>query len=237
MLFDNLDNISAPINVIEPKYMEEIGQDFGYVLYRTEIKGPRNGWKMAIDAVHDRAQIWINGEKRATWERWDKEAIKQNTVTMPLGVGEVGKLDILVENMGRVNYGPKLRDRKGIHGVRFENQYHFGWQMYPLPMTDLDRLEYLDFDKDSAQGPAFFKGTLNVEGTPKDTFVRLDNFTKGFVVVNGHNLGRFFTPAGPQKTLYLPAPYLKEGENEIVVFESDATTKAEIEFVAEPDLG
>ncbi|MBO5050942.1 MAG: beta-galactosidase [Clostridia bacterium] len=237
LLFENLDKLSAPIKVVEPKYMEEIGQAFGYVLYRTTIPGPKNDWPMAAAVVHDRAQIWVNGEKQATWERWDKEGIDKQLVRMPLGVGENGHLDILVENMGRVNYGPKLRDRKGIHGVRFGGQHHFGWEMYPLPMTDLSRLAYRPAEGGAIEGPVFLRGSLVIEGQPKDTFLRLDGFTKGFVMVNGINIGRYFNPAGPQKTLYVPAPYLREGENEIVVFESDATAGTTVEFFAEPDLG
>ena len=237
MLFDNLDNISTPHKVVEPKYMEEIGQDFGYTLYRTEITGPKNDWDMAAAVVHDRAQIWVNGEKRATWERWDKEGISKQPVKMPLKVGETGKLDILVENMGRVNYGAKLRDRKGIHGVRFGGQHHFGWQMYPMTMDDLSGLAYKAQANERVEGPVFLRGSLTIEGAPKDTFLRLDGFTKGFVTVNGINIGRYFNPAGPQKTLYVPAPFLREGENEIVVFESDATAGTTVEFFAEPDLG
>jgi beta-galactosidase len=217
--------------------MEEVGQDFGYVLYRTEIHGPKNDWDMVAAAVHDRAQIWVNGEKRATWERWDKEGISKQPVKMPLKVGETGKLDILVENMGRVNYGAKLRDHKGIHGVRFGGQHHFGWQMYPMTMDDLSRLAYKAQANESIEGPVFLRGSLTIEGAPKDTFLRLDGFTKGFVTVNGINIGRYFNPAGPQKTLYVPAPFLREGENEIVVFESDLTTGTTVEFFAEPDLG
>ena len=56
-------------------------------------------------------------------------------------------------------------------------------------------------------------------------------------MVNGHNLGRYFNPAGPQKTLYLPAPFLKKGDNEIIVFESDLTDSHFVEFTSEPDLG
>jgi len=237
MLFDNLDKISSPVDVVEPKYMEDIGQDFGYVLYRTEIKGPKDELDLAMDVLHDRAQIWLNGTKRATWERWDKEGIINNPVKMSLGISDTLNVDILVENMGRVNYGPKLRDRKGIHGVRFGYQHHFGWQMFPLPMTDLSRLDYKKICDAAIEGPVFMRGTLTINNTPKDTFIRLDGFTKGFVVVNGHNIGRYFNPAGPQKTLYVPAPFLKEGNNEIIVFESDFTDSTGVEFFAEAELG
>lgn len=82
----------------------------------------------------------------------------------------------------------------------------------------------------------FLKGTLTVEGAPADTFVRLDGFTKGFVTVNGFNIGRYFNPAGPQKTLYVPAPLLKEGKNEIVVFESDGYEIPKVMFTDMPIL-
>ena len=146
------------------------------------------------------------------------------------------KLDILVENMGRVNYGRELRDQKGATGICFGNQFHFGWDLYALPMDDLTKLNFQPAGA-PLEGPAFLRGELNIEGVPCDTFLRLDGFTKGFVVVNGFNLGRYFNPAGPQKTLYLPAPLLHEGDNEIIVFESDGYETPVIQFLAEADLG
>ena len=237
MLFDNLENLSSPIEVIEPKYMEEIGQDFGYLLYRTEIKGPKDEMKLDIDVLHDRAQIWVDQEKRATWERWDKQAIRNHPIKIHPKSHESCQVDILVENMGRVNFGHKLRDRKGIHGVRFEYQHHFGWQMFPLTMTDLSPLAYKSCEDTAIEGPVFLKGILSIDTSPADTFIRLDGFTKGFVTVNGHNVGRYFNPAGPQKTLYIPAPFLKEGDNEIIVFESDLTQSPCVEFFDTTDIG
>ena len=250
-LFDHLDELSDSIEVTEPQYMEEYGQDFGYILYRTTVKGPRDGWRLGADAVHDRAQIFVNGEKRATWERWDEEGMKAirsvwggwdregrraEPVSIPLSAGESASLDILVENMGRVNVGPKMRDRKGMVGMRFATQRHFGWEVYTLPMDDLSRLTYAPLADAPIEGPVFLRGTLRIDGAPKDTFLRLDGFTKGFVTVNGKNIGRYYNPAGPQKTLYLPAPYLREGDNEIVVFESDATASTEIRFLDASDF-
>ena len=144
---------------------------------------------------------------------------------------------ILVENMGRVNYGHKLWDRKGMKGIRFHRQYHFGWETYNLDMRDLSGLVYEDAPSENITGPVFLKGSLMIESAPADTFLRLDGFTKGFVTVNGTNIGRYFNEAGPQKTLYVPAPFLKQGENEIVVFESDGCEKSVVEFFDKPDLG
>ncbi len=233
-LFENLCNLSAPIHVAAPKFMEDIGQDFGYTLYRTTVHGASDGWGLGIDKVHDRAQIFVDGEKKATIERWNKDSYNTR-LGLPLAKGESVKMDILCENMGRVNYGNKILDRKGIKGVRFGQQYHFDWDMYPLTMDDLSSLEFKKAENLTA--PAFYRGYLNIEGNPCDTFIRLDGFTKGFVKVNGINIGRFFNPAGPQKTLYVPAPFLKKGKNEIIVFESDRVTEPIVEFTDIHELG
>jgi beta-galactosidase len=127
-------------------------------------------------------------------------------------------LTILVENMGRANFGPKMMRKKGIPGRLLigNNIIHFGWQVYPLPMTNLDKVSY---GKAFDEPTGFYKGNFTVN-EPSDTFIYLDNFKKGFVTINGFNLGRYWE-IGPQKSLYVPASILKKGENEIVVFESD----------------
>ena len=91
----------------------------------------------------------------------------------------------------------------------------------------------LSFSSTAERGatPVFLRGNLVVEGAPCDTFLKLDGFTKGFVTVNGFNIGRYFNPAGPQKTLYVPAPLLREGDNAIIVFESDGYEEALVELV------
>ena len=232
-LFDNLKNLASPVYAPDAKFMEDIGQDFGYTLYRTTLTGPSDGWGLDIDSVHDRAQVFVNGEWRATLERWDK---KPSGVGVPLGKSESAQLDILCENMGRVNYGNKIRDKKGINGVRFGMQYHFGWEMFPLTMNDLSGLSYAPASA-SVDKPTFLRGSLHIDGEVCDTFIRLDGFTKGFVAVNGINIGRYFNPAGPQKTLYVPAPFLKAGDNEIVVFESDKADSLTVTFTDIPELG
>ncbi len=237
-LFDNLENLSSPVASPTPKYMEDLGQAFGYTLYRSTVNGPRDDWQLHIDTVHDRAQIFLDGAPRAVFERWNPAGQALADIRLPLSDGESVRLDILVENMGRVNYGHKLWDRKGIHGVRFHLQQHFGWEMYPLPMTDLSSLQFKELNMESAiTHPTFLRGILQIAASPKDTFLRLDGFTKGFVTVNGINIGRYFNPAGPQKTLYVPAPFLRQGKNEIIVFESDRTVSNQIEFLNRPDLG
>jgi beta-galactosidase len=103
-------------------------------------------------------------------------------------------------------------------------------------MDDLTKICYTGSTKD-IKPATFLRGNLNIEGTPCDTFLRLDDFHKGFVTVNGFNVGRYWTDAGPQKTLYIPGPVLKQGDNEIIVFELHGTENAVIEFTDTPDLG
>ena len=138
--------------------------------------------------------------------------------------------------MGRVNYGPKIMDRKGVKGIRFNLQYHFGWDMYPLPLDNISLLEY-KHESGDVKIASFLKGTLKIEGETHDTFMSLDGFTKGVVFVNGFNIGRYYNPAGQQKTLYVPAPMLKKGDNEIVVFETDHSDRSFVTFLDKPDLG
>ena len=239
-LFENLDRIASPVHSASPKFMEDLGQSYGYTLYRSTLKGPHEEGGLVVENVHDRAQIFFDGKLQGIYTRWAPPKAEE-LVPVNLGKGDSVRLDILVENMGRVNYGPKIRDRKGINAVRLGYaaiQRHFGWDMYSLPMEDeLAKLTFLPVEKESYANPTFFRGTLNITDTPADTFIRLDGFHKGFVKINGFNLGRYFNDAGPQKTLFVPAPVLKMGANEILVFESDGTESLTVTFTDTPDLG
>ena len=232
-LFEKLDRLSSPVRSAAPKFMEDIGQSYGYTLYRTVINGPRNDWPMTIEPIRDRAYVFVNGELRAIYDR-NSPPTPEESLRLPLGVGESAKLDILIENMGRINYGPRLLDRKGITGVRFGNQYHFGWDIYPLPMDNLDALSFSPIERTDA--PVFLRGELTINDEPCDTFLRLDGFTKGFVTVNGINIGRYYNALGPQRTLYVPAPFLKTGKNEIIIFETDGVTDPTVTFTDTPEL-
>ena len=234
-LLEQKTQIVQPVLSPQPRTMEQLGQDFGYILYSTVLNGPITDLKLSLGKVHDRAQIFVNGE----FKGYEERTHHKDEIVISVPKGETAQLDILVENMGRINYGEKLFDRKGIlDGVRLGAQFHFGWENYCFTMEDLSALSWDEIDANTPKNkPAFFKGMLNIENKPCDTFVKLDGFTKGFVKVNGFNIGRYFNPAGPQKTLYIPAPLLKQGENEIVVFESDGFTSPVIEFKDTPELG
>lgn len=227
-LFPALAALSSPVTSPTPQPMEYLGQSYGFILYRTQIPGERAETPLFIQDLHDRAQIFVNGQAAGVLEREFPE--KSLTVTIPAGGAQ---LDILVENMGRVNYDYTLTDRKGATGVTLGQQLLFGWSIYPLPLDDLSALRFAPAQ--THEEPAFFRGVFNIDA-PLDTFIALPGFTKGICWVNGFNLGRYWN-RGPQKTLYLPAPILRPGTNEVIVFELHHTAARTIELRAQPDLG
>ena len=234
-LLEQLEALAEPVHGAMPKTMEQLGQDFGYTLYSTTLRGPFTDLPLDLGRVHDRATIYLNGKYMGLWER----SRRKDEIRLTLGMGETAKLQILVENMGRVNYGTKLFDRKGLlDGVRLGQQFHFGWDMYCLTMEDFTKLSWRpEGTADRAGQPLFLRGDLVIEGEPADTFIRVPDADKGFCVVNGFNLGRYWNTAGPQMTLYVPAPLLREGHNEIILFGSDSVGEPEVIFRDTPDLG
>ena len=227
-LFENLDNLSSPQHSEVPKCMEEYGTGYGYILYLTKLNRDYDNAELSFESIGDRAHIFIDGKFIGSLYVNDEE------LKIKFSAKKSDTLSILVENMGRCNFGPKMMRKKGIAGrCLIDGKIHFGWEVYPLPMDNLGKLK---FGADKNGAPAFYKGGFKVNGCA-DTFLRLDNFKKGFVTVNGFNLGRYWE-IGPQKTLYVPKSLLKEGANEIVVFESDGLKGEPVaEFVSKPDLG
>jgi len=244
-LFGQLDRLATPVQRTSPEPMEKVGQAYGFILYSTTVTGPRSGMNLVLQEVRDRALVFADGKYIGTTERW-------NPVELPLEVPAEGlRLDILVENMGRVNYGPLMRDPKGItEGIRLGNQFLYDWTIRPLPLDSLEALEFEGNDGQQAVGgsaeepdasgtagslPTFYRGTFNVE-EKADTFLRLDGWTKGIAFLNGFNLGRYWE-VGPTRTLYVPAPLLREGENELIVFELHGTEASVVRLTDQADLG
>jgi beta-galactosidase len=228
-LLDSLSALSAPVKRTLPEPMEPLGQAHGFILYRTHVTGPRPPVALTIQDVHDRAQVFLDGKLQGVLERAEPPASLQ--IEVPPGGAQ---LDILVENMGRINYGPHLLDRKGItQGVRLGNQFLYHWTIFPLPLDDLSRLTFGSLGAQT--GPAFYRGTFAV-AAPADTFLALPGWTKGVCWINGFNLGRYWE-RGPQHTLYVPAPLLRAGVNELVVLELHGMREPVVEFRDRPTLG
>jgi beta-galactosidase len=229
-LFDALPVLATPIASPTPETMERLGHDVGFILYRNQVGASGVQNKLIVRDVHDRAQVFLDGTLLGVLER-EFHQEKLDDVAIPVGGAQ---LDILVENMGRVNYGPNLADRKGItHGVLLGQQMLYDWQIFPLPLDDLSRLPFTPLD--ALDGPRFFRGTFEV-ANPLDTFLALPGWVKGVAWVNGFCLGRYWR-RGPQQTLYIPAPLLRVGANEVILFELDKTEKPVVELVDQPVLG
>jgi beta-galactosidase len=221
-------NLPRAIERKQPVNMEALGQSYGYILYRTEVRGPVEG-ELAIHDVRDYAQIYLNGKLVGTLDR----RLAQDR--LPISVlDKTARLDILVENTGRINFTKALREeRKGItKDVTLSGKVLSDWQIFCLPMTDLSAFKYA---RAAATRPAFYRGTFRLKKTG-DTFLHFGKWSKGTAWVNGHHLGRFWK-IGPQQTLYLPGPWLKQGENEIVVFDLEPMPKPEVSGLREPVLG
>lgn len=230
-LWDALPFISSPLAMAAPAPMETWGQDYGFVLYRTEVHGPREEQPVELQEVHDRALVFADGELLGVaYRNGPNESLR---VGVPAGASLT--LGVLVENMGRVNYGPRLHDRKGItEGIRLGQQFLYGWTAFPLPLEDLTAVPFEA--REGLEGPAFYRGHFEVE-TPADTWLALPGWTKGVAFVNGFALGRYWEEKGPQRTLYVPAPLLRKGPNELVVFELHRMETRVAHLRDTPDLG
>lgn len=226
-IFENLENLSNHVKSNVPKCMEDYGTGYGYIAYRTRLNRDYTESTLSFESIGDRAQIYINSELVGIVYINDSLEIK-------FSAEEGDTLTVLCENMGRANFGSKMMRKKGIAGrCLIDSKIHFDWDVYPLPMDNLDKLDFSknEFDEESA----FYKGYINID-EPCDTFLKLDNLKKGFVTVNGFNIGRYWE-IGPQKTLYVPKSLLKKGANEFIVFESDGLKGIpELELCDTPEL-
>ncbi len=228
-LFDNISVLSEMKTMTTPLPMEKLGQGYGYICYETFINGPREENYLYIDA-HDRAYIYVNDKLKGIQYRNDKK------MRVKISVPKEGvKLTIIVENMGRINYGPYMKDFKGLlETPRIGNQYIYHWDVYNLDFNDLSSLVFMrkmkaKFNKQ----PMFLRGILNIEDEVNDTFIKTDGFKKGLIWINGKLLSRYWEK-GPQATAYVPAPYLKKGANEIIILEFEGFRKPSVRFVDNP---
>ncbi|MFD2333470.1 beta-galactosidase family protein [Cohnella sp. GCM10020058] len=235
-LFDAFDALGEAVQTVVPETMERLGQDYGFIWYETDISGPQADCEIMLQEVRDRATVYIDGAYCGTVERWSGDgAVKAD---IPTGGAKLG---ILVENMGRINYGAKLRDPKGITegvkaGAKLYHHFMFGWTVRCLPLDDLSGLRFAPGDGASqADEPAFYRGFFEVEDAG-DTFLKLDGWKKGVAFVNGFNLGRYWEK-GPQKTLYVPGPLLRKGRNELIVFALHGTSSLQANLQDTAELG
>jgi beta-galactosidase len=202
--------LPAAVKSVDPLTFEDLQQAYGYVLYRTTVTG---GSKvlLKINQLRDYGLVFINGKRAAILDR----RLAQDSVEVTLPAGKV-TLDILVENLGRINFGPYLlKNKKGINGtVTLNGKAVQNWQQFKLPFDKQPAVKAGTVKEDA---PVLKEGsfTLNSVG---DTYLNMTNWGKGVVWVNGHHLGRYWQ-VGPQQTLYVPAEWLKKGSNKITILE------------------
>jgi beta-galactosidase len=240
-LFDVLDALAGPERTApQPPSFEELGIGQGLALYTARVPGPRGPYPLSVQGLADRAHVYVDGAYAGGLERDGVETVAD--VTVPdAGAG----LELLVESMGRVNYGTALGERKGVRRVLHTQQQVHGWRARAVPLGHgtTDRLDWelahTDGQRTGRRGPVFLRGFLEV-AEPADAYLALPGGGKGYVWVNGFCLGRYWETRGPQRTLYLPWPLLRAGRNEVVVLELDAdagTVPAAVQTRERPELG
>lgn len=210
-LFDIIKHMSPELNDT-PLTFEDLNQGSGYVLYRRTFAQPIKG-VLQIKGIRDYGIVYVNGTKVGDLNRvFECDSID-------IDIPAKGTLDILVENMGRINYGARITDNlKGIISpVQISGLTVKGnWMMYKLPMSEMPDLSL--FTDDNVSGlPVLYGATFNLSKVG-DTFLNMEGWGKGIVFVNDINIGRYWK-VGPQQTLYLPGCFLKKGKNKVVVFE------------------
>jgi beta-galactosidase len=223
------DVLPAPKSNATPLTFEELNQAYGFVLYRTTLDNSTSGL-LKIKELRDFAIIFINGKRVGVLDR----RLKQDSLQVDVPKGKV-TLDILVENLGRINFGKYLlQNKKGItETVLLSGKEIRDWKMYSLPFDNISAIKFKN-DKVNVTVPVVRKGTFNLKGVG-DTYLDMSNWGKGVAWINGHNLGRYWE-VGPQQTLYVPVEWLKKGTNDIVVLELLKPEQNSLQGVEHPIL-
>jgi beta-galactosidase len=207
------DNLPEAVDDASPRNMEAYDQAEGCIDYRTTVPaGPATTF--AVGSVHDFGFVYLDGRQIGDMDRRTTNFV----VRLPERTASA-KLDILVDTMGRVNFGTGITDRKGIQGpVKLGDAELTGWKIFNLPLDHkmLSHLKYGD-SKDAGPAPAFWRAIVKIK-KPGDTFLDMRSWGKGVVWVNGHCMGRYWN-IGPTQTMYVPGPWLKRGKNEIVILD------------------
>ena len=246
-IFQLVNNFSAPVVVnIDPLPFEheDISQPNGFLLYTTKVTHrPSDPASLKIPGLKDRAYVFVNQVFQGIMSR------EFSSLELPILVKQGDEIEILVENQGRIGFGSAINEVKGITGsVRLGSRLLINWHHYNIPLQDANVIQELSVEackpiSYSKGRPSFFRGSFHVpNGEPlADTFLSLQGWSKGFVWINGFNIGRYWPIAGPQVTLYVPKHLFKVGaQNDILVLEledfpclSRQDNSCSVEFVRE----
>lgn len=226
---------------------EELDQNSGFVLYEADLpKFTRDPSNIYVNKLRDRAQVFIDGRFVGVLSR------ENNIYSLPVSAGYGKRLQIFVENQGRINFQENF-DLKGILGnvtvQTFEEPYFqelSNWDITGYPFDDYSKIEEFiqtGFRQQTFKngvlrdGPALLSGTFTVTGVPGDTYWNTAGWGKGVLFVNGINLGRYWPLVGPQMTMYIPRHVLVTGDNTFVVLEQQKVPEnLLIVFTDEPNF-
>ncbi len=225
---------------------------WGYAAYYTTLPELPLSSVLTAD-FHDFAQVFVDGKYIGKIDRVKNE---KSLTLPPAKAGSL--LVIVVEAMGRINFGRAIKDFKGIVGNvtistqagRHEVTYTLnGWEKYFIDdayetallalkrASATENNEYIELFKDDAKmmgGRGYYRGYFSLKKVG-DTFLNFETWGKGQVYVNGHAMGRIWS-IGPQQTLYVPGCWLKKGRNEVIVLDITGPREAAVWGQAEPEL-
>ena len=238
-------NLPKPKTDRDIRTMEEYDQGFGSIIYSTTLPGLDGPAVLTVNEPHDFAQIFIDGEYVGKLDRRNGE----RQLAIP-AMKKGARLDILVEAMGRINFGRAIKDFKGItdnvtltlnwDGAEWTTELK-NWKVYNIEdeYSTYSSMEFRPLSEAVKTGDRLpigaYRATFTIKGRPSDTFLNFETWGKGLVYVNGHPMGRVWE-IGPQQTLYMPGCWLKKGENEIIVFDILGPREARTEGLKEPKL-
>lgn len=197
------------------------------VLYRRRVRG---GGELEIDGVRDYATVFQDARYIDSISRVVHPSLHSaSRIRLPPGSDDA-TLDILVDSFGHVGYGHAMADRKGIvGGVMLDGATLRNWDVFGLPL-DAEWLGGLRPLRGKPMRPGvFFKAALTL-ARAGDCYLDMSGWNKGYLWVNGRLLGRYWH-LGPQQRLYCPAPWLRAGDNEVLVFDLHRTGPAPIRGV------
>ena len=232
----------------DPLTFEELEQNYGFVMYTsTSPIHIVSSVILEVEDLHDRASVYWDGVLQGVLMR-NTSGSGLLRLTINTTTPTDATLVLVVENMGRIDYGPNINDRKGILGrVTVNGKVVKGWESQSLPLNNTNQLVFNALAPNMPNNTVFFKGMFSASSQPNDTYLNVDNWSKGVAFVNGFNLGRYWPSVGPQKTLFVPKTVLKASEdsaNELILFEIDASpchfpdiSGCYATFVDTPDIG
>jgi beta-galactosidase len=212
----------------EPPAFDDLTPMPRLALLRTSVTGDRPG-VLTFGEVRDRATVFFDGAPVGTLLREHHD----RAVALP---GARGELLVLVEDQGRVDYGPRIGEAKGIiGGASLHGEPLTGWDVLPIDLTALPGPLQQSTVEGPLAGPVLLRADVVLDA-PADLFLDTGEWGKGMAWFNGFALGRYWR-RGPQRTLYVPRPVVRAGGNELVVLELDTMLDPAARFVPRPLLG